>query len=67
MKYADDLRAGLIANARLGGDNCHRGVVLGALLGAQGGMDAVPPSWINGLYERTRYRGLIGNLRSGLS
>ena len=62
VKYADDLRAGLIANARLGGDNCHRGVVLGALLGAQGGMDAVPPSWINGLHEQARFRQLVERL-----
>jgi ADP-ribosylglycohydrolase len=33
-KYADDVSAALQANAEVGGDNCHRGAVVGALLGA---------------------------------
>ena len=33
-KYADDFEAGLMANTHLGGDNCHRGMVMGALIGA---------------------------------
>lgn len=33
FKYADSLMAGLIANTNLGGDNVHRGAVLGVLLG----------------------------------
>lgn len=32
-KYGDDPQKGLIANANLGGDNCHRGAVLGVILG----------------------------------
>jgi ADP-ribosyl-[dinitrogen reductase] hydrolase len=35
-KYADDLEAALVANTNLGGDNCHRGIVVGALVGAGG-------------------------------
>ncbi len=31
-KYHDQLERGILANARCGGDNCHRGVVVGALL-----------------------------------
>ena len=46
-KYAEDLEAGLIANTNLGGDNCHRGIVVGALVGA-GGV-AVPERWERGL------------------
>ena len=33
-KYARDFSGGIIANANLGGDNCHRGAVVGSLLGA---------------------------------
>lgn len=33
FKYAQDPCAGLLANANVGGDNVHRGAVLGALLG----------------------------------
>jgi ADP-ribosyl-[dinitrogen reductase] hydrolase len=32
-KYHDDFAAGIIANAMVGGDNCHRGAVVGSLLG----------------------------------
>lgn len=33
-KYHTDFAAGLTANAMVGGDNCHRGAVVGSLLGA---------------------------------
>jgi ADP-ribosyl-[dinitrogen reductase] hydrolase len=33
-KYHDSFALGLSANAMVGGDNCHRGAVVGALLGA---------------------------------
>jgi ADP-ribosyl-[dinitrogen reductase] hydrolase len=33
-RHADDFAAGIRANALCGGDNCHRGVVVGALLAA---------------------------------
>ena len=33
-KYHDDFTAGIIANASVGGDNCHRAAVVGSLLGA---------------------------------
>ena len=45
-KYADDFSAGILANAHCGGDNCHRGAVVGALLGAANG---VPEKWKEGL------------------
>ncbi|MBJ7259167.1 MAG: ADP-ribosylglycohydrolase family protein [Chthoniobacterales bacterium] len=46
-KYAEDLEAALVSNANLGGDNCHRGIVVGALVGA-GGAD-IPDRWAQGL------------------
>lgn len=45
-KYAEDFSAGILANAHCGGDNCHRGAVVGALLGAANG---IPKKWIEGL------------------
>ncbi len=39
-KYHDDFAAGIIANAMVGGDNCHRGAVTGSLLGAACGVPA---------------------------
>lgn len=45
-KYHDDFSAAIIANTMVGGDNCHRGAVVGALLGAACG---VPEKWLKGL------------------
>jgi len=45
-KYARDFSGGIIANANLGGDNCHRGAVVGSLLGAS---CKVPLKWRAGL------------------
>lgn len=49
-KYAGDLAGALVANTNLGGDNCHRGVVVGALVGAGGA--PVPESWERSLLAR---------------
>jgi ADP-ribosylglycohydrolase len=49
-KYADDPQAALIANTNLGGDNCHRGIVVGALTGATG--IPFPQEWTSGLVCR---------------
>jgi len=54
LKYADDFEAGLIANTHLGGDNCHRGAALGALLGAFGGCETIPGDWVADLVEQER-------------
>ena len=37
-KYHDDFSAGIIANAMVGGDNCHRGAVVGSILAAACGV-----------------------------
>lgn len=42
-KYHDNFDAGILANAMVGGDNCHRGAVVGSLLGAAYG---VPAKWL---------------------
>jgi ADP-ribosyl-[dinitrogen reductase] hydrolase len=45
-KYHADFGAGIIANAMTGGDNCHRGAVVGSLLGTANG---IPATWLEGL------------------
>jgi ADP-ribosyl-[dinitrogen reductase] hydrolase len=42
-KYRERFSDGIIANARVGGDNCHRGAVVGSLLAACNG---VPDKWL---------------------
>ena len=49
-KYSNKLESALIANTNLGGDNCHRGIVVGALVGASGA--AIPLHWANNLLCR---------------
>ncbi len=49
-RYHQDFEAALIANTNAGGDNCHRGAVLGALMGAWLGYDAIPLRWRQGLW-----------------
>jgi ADP-ribosylglycohydrolase len=51
-RYQDDFEGALIANANAGGDNCHRGAVLGALLGAAYGLRVIPDRWLQGLSSR---------------
>jgi ADP-ribosylglycohydrolase len=47
-KYHNDFDAGIRANAQCGGDNCHRGAVVGALLGAA---NPIAPRWLEGLAD----------------
>ena len=47
-KYANNPEAAILANANAGGENVARGSLLGALLGAQHGMQGFP-AWTHGL------------------
>jgi ADP-ribosylglycohydrolase len=49
LRYTGDFEAAMIANTNVGGDNCHRGAVLGSLMGAAYGYQAIPDRWIRGL------------------
>ena len=46
LKYEYDPARALMINAHLGGDSCHRGAVLGAILGARAGIEIFPPEWV---------------------
>jgi ADP-ribosyl-[dinitrogen reductase] hydrolase len=48
-RHAGDIAAGVAANARVGGDNCHRGAVVGSLLGAS---SSIPHDLLDGLAVR---------------
>jgi ADP-ribosylglycohydrolase len=45
-RHAGDFAAGVFANAAVGGDSCHRGAVVGSLLGASG---SIPTDLVEGL------------------
>ena len=46
-----DVWQGLLANANVGGENVHRGSILGAVLGARAGVGELPPKLISGLHD----------------
>lgn len=47
-----DAWTGLIANANVGGENVHRGSILGAVLGSRAGYDRLPSQLVDGLYDK---------------
>jgi len=53
------MERGLLANANTGGENVHRGIVLGALLGAEMGEAAIPEHLKTGLKDYEAIRGEI--------
>ena len=61
-KYARNTEEALIANTNLGGDNAHRGGILGALLGAANGVRSFPKRWITGIKNAPRLQRLITNI-----
>ena len=50
-RHAGDFAGGVGSNALCGGDNCHRGAVVGSLLGATA---PIPAELVNGLKLRDR-------------
>ena len=48
-KYKNNLRQGLIENAMAGGDSAGRGLVVGMILGAHLGLEAIPQQWLTEL------------------
>lgn len=60
-KYHEDFSLSLLQNAKAGGDNCHRAVVIGSILGIGCG---VPKKWLRGLLAmedlRCDLRGVTG-------
>ncbi|MFX4228136.1 MAG: ADP-ribosylglycohydrolase family protein [Porticoccaceae bacterium] len=56
-KYHDDFSAGVIANALCGGDNSHRGAVVGSLLAAA---NSIPERWLKSLKSMERLRCILG-------
>ena len=50
-RYQDDFEGGVLANTNVGGENCHRGAAVGALLGAHVGEERIPQWMKDGLSE----------------
>ena len=52
-KYHDDFSMAVLANAKAGGDNCHRGVVVGSIVAMQTG---IPDRWLKNLKMMEKLR-----------
>ena len=52
-KYHDDFSMAILANAKAGGDNCHRGVVVGSIVAMQTG---ISDSWLKKLKMMEKLR-----------
>lgn len=59
-RYADNPKKALMANTNVGGDNVHRGFVLGALLGLIHGVEITP--WFGELTDAKKLNSLIDSL-----
>ena len=58
-KYADSFEDAVLANTNVGGENCHRGSALGAIMGAAVGEKGIPKRFITGLAASEEIRGEI--------
>jgi ADP-ribosylglycohydrolase len=61
-KYETDLREGLIENAMAGGDSAGRGLLVGMVLGAHLGMDAIPEVWLSEMKAYPEIMNLLGKM-----
>lgn len=52
IRYQGSVKDLVLANVNVGGENTHRGHILGALAGAAHGLAGIPPEWIEGLLKR---------------
>jgi len=55
-KHEGNLREALVENVMAGGDSAARGMVVGMILGAHLGFEAIPGEWLSGL---KRYRHIV--------
>jgi ADP-ribosylglycohydrolase/pimeloyl-ACP methyl ester carboxylesterase len=62
LKYGSSLEAALIENAMAGGDSAARAMVLGAVLGARDGAEAIPARWLEIMEATPEIRQALGQV-----
>lgn len=55
-KHADSFEDAVLSNTNVGGENCHRGAALGALMGAAVGESGIPQRLKDGLADSAAIR-----------
>jgi ADP-ribosylglycohydrolase len=61
-KYENDLKQALVENTMAGGDSAGRGLIVGMLLGAYLGMDAIPQDWLTDMKAYPRIIDLLAKI-----
>ena len=61
-KYENDFKEALVENVMAGGDSAARGMLVGMVLGAYGGIDALPREWLKTLNARNRIEESLATL-----
>lgn len=59
MKYENNFQEALIQSVMAGGDSASRALAVGMVLGAHGGMEAIPKSWIDELKKSVEIKKLL--------
>ncbi len=54
QKYEDNFKEAIVQNTMAGGDTAARGMIIGTVLGAYHGLNALPAGWLEGL-QKQRY------------
>ena len=65
LKYQDDLHTALVENVMAGGDSAARGMVVGMMLGAHLGGEAIPESWLDGMAASGHILSLLERIDAG--
>ncbi len=63
--YEDRLEEGLIQNVMAGGDSAGRGLLAGLVLGAWGGLAAIPDRWLSGWAAADAINALLDQIEPG--
>jgi len=58
-RHEQDLKEALVASVMAGGDSAARGMMVGMVLGAHLGMDALPPAWLSELNKGEQILALL--------
>ncbi len=62
LKHQDNLRAGLIDNVMAGGDSAARGLVIGMVLGAWLGEEAIPTEWLESMKKTEEIQRFLSSI-----
>ena len=65
LRHQDSPAEALVESTMAGGDSAARNMLIGMVLGAWRGLEALPPHWLESLLERERINALLDALDAG--